>query len=82
MKVRIYSKKDCHLCDVAKDKLQEFAGRFPLDIEEIDIEQDPQAHELYKYEIPVVFLEDRKLFKYRIDDAKFEQALRSRMNTL
>lgn len=79
MKIEIYSKKGCHLCDEAKEKLREFAGRYPLEIFEIDIEKDSEIFAKYQYEIPVVFLEGRKLFKFRIDDRKLEKAIRSAM---
>lgn len=81
MKIEIYSKKECHLCDEAKEKLREFASRFPLEIFEIDIEKDPEIFAKYQYEIPVVFLEGRKLFKFRIDDRKLEKAIRSAMKS-
>jgi len=81
VKIEIYSKKDCHLCDEAKAKLREFAERFPIHVDEIDIEQDPVVFEKHRYEIPVVYLEGRKLFKYRIDDAKLERAIRAAMKS-
>jgi Glutaredoxin-like domain (DUF836) len=64
------------LCDVAKELLHQFAEKYPLTIEEVDIDQDPDAFEKYHEEIPVVFLNDRKLFKYRIDVKKLERALK------
>ncbi len=64
------------MCDGAKDLLRQFAERYPLIIEEVDIDQDPVAFEKYRYEIPVIFVDDRKLFRYRIDGKKLERALR------
>ncbi len=64
------------MCDVAKELLHQFAKRYPLTIEEVDIDQDPVAFEQYRYEIPVIFVDDRKLFKFRIDAKKLERALR------
>jgi len=73
LKLTIYSKKDCHLCEEAKSVL----AKYPVEIEEIDIETDPQLFEKYRYEIPVIFLDDRKLFKYRVDEKKLQQLIRS-----
>ena len=64
------------MCDVAKELLHHFAETYPLTIEEVDIDQDPAAFEKYRYEIPVIFVDNRKLFKYRIDVKKLERALR------
>jgi len=78
--VRIYSKKECHLCDEAKHVLARFASKYPLEIKEIDIEQDPAAFEQFHEEIPVIFLEDTKLFKYKIDERKFRAAIEKRLH--
>ncbi len=34
--VTIYSKKDCHLCDIAKEKLLEIQQEFPFSLAEVD----------------------------------------------
>lgn len=75
LKLRIYSKPDCHLCHEALNLIRSAGAAYPLEIETINIEEDPQAYELYKYEIPVGFLEGRKLFKYRIDAKTLTRAL-------
>jgi hypothetical protein len=64
------------LCEDAKSTLDKFTARYALEIETIDIEKDPALFAEYRYEIPVIFLEGRKLFKYRVDEKKFEEALR------
>ena len=79
LRIRIYSKKDCHLCDEAKTILVNFASRYPITVEEIDIGQDAASFEKYRNEIPVIFLENRKLFKYRIDAKKLDRAIRKHL---
>jgi glutaredoxin len=79
IKIRVYSKKDCHLCGEAKAILSAYARRYPISIEEIDIEQDADAWEAYQYEIPVIFFEGRKLFKYHVDPKRLERAIVSHM---
>ena len=79
LKIRIYSKKECHLCDVAKKVLDRFAETYPLFVQEIDIEQNREAFEKYQYEIPVIFLEGTKLFKYQINEKKLRKAIESRL---
>ena len=82
IKVRIYSKKNCHLCGEAKAILSAYAKRYPISIEEIDIEQDAAAFDEYQYEIPVVFFEGRKLFKYHVDPKKLERAILNHLETV
>lgn len=77
MKITIYSKKDCHLCEEAKALLVRFANQYPIEIEELNIEEDEGLFEKYRDEIPVIFLNGRKLFKYRIDEKKLRKVIQS-----
>jgi glutaredoxin len=73
--ILIYSKPDCHLCEEAKFILK----KLKLDFQEINIEQDAEAFEKYRYEIPVVFLDDVKISKGRLDEGKLKTALKRRL---
>jgi glutaredoxin len=75
MKIRIYSKPDCHLCDEAKETIQRVTKRLPIEIEIINIEKDAELQNQYRYDIPVIFLDDRKIFKHRVDEEKLKQIL-------
>lgn len=68
VKVEIYSKKDCHLCEVAKAVLLKAKQKYPIQITEIDISLDYELFEKYKEQIPVVFINGRKAFKFKIDE--------------
>lgn len=75
MKIRILSKPDCHLCDDAKQIIERVTERLPIEIEVIDIERDPELFNQYRYDIPVIFLEERKIFKHRVDEQKLKKIL-------
>lgn len=75
MKIRIYSKPDCHLCDEAKETIQRVTKRLPIEIEVINIEKDAELLNQYRYDIPVIFLDDRKIFKHRVDEEKLKKIL-------
>jgi glutaredoxin len=77
MRLLIYSRPGCHLCEDAKAVLQRVGAEYGANVEEINIENDPQAFEKYRYEIPVVFLEDVKLFKFRVEEDLLLKALKS-----
>ena len=49
-------------------------------MEEINIQNDPEAFEAFQYDIPVVFLDDVKLFKHTVDEAKLRKAITARRN--
>jgi thiol-disulfide isomerase/thioredoxin len=71
VKVEIFSKKDCHLCDEAKAVLLRVQARTPFELVELDIEKDPALFERFKEEVPVVFVDGHKAFKYRVDEKDF-----------
>lgn len=51
--LKLYSKKNCHLCDVAKKELQAIEG---VQFQEIDIYENDELLEKYGLMIPVVVL--------------------------
>ncbi len=74
--VTIYSKKDCHLCDIAKETLLKVQQELPFSLNEIDIEKDKTAFERYKYLIPVIEIDGEKVFNYRIDENELKEILK------
>lgn len=54
MKVVLYTKKDCGLCEKAKQVLKEVQCEYSFQIEEIDIYEDNDLLEKYHLMIPVV----------------------------
>jgi glutaredoxin len=75
MKIKILSKPDCHLCDEAKETIQRVTKRLPIEMEVINIEKDPDLFNQYRYDIPVIFLDERKIFKHRVDEQKLRKIL-------
>jgi glutaredoxin len=76
IRVDIYSKADCPLCDKAKDVIVSVQDEFGFEIHEIDITQDSRLFEQYKESIPVIFIDGRKAFKYRVDPKELRKKLR------
>ena len=73
----IYSKPDCCLCDVVKEKLRRLRQSREFELREVNILEDPKAYEKYKEEIPVIFINGKKAFKYHLDEERFLRILRS-----
>jgi glutaredoxin len=76
--VLVYSRKGCHLCDVVKDQLAELQHHHDFHWREIDIDADPELTEKFNDEVPVVFVDGRKAFKYRMDPKQFLRTLAGR----
>ena len=62
----LYSRVDCCLCDEMKTVIRQVAQRTPVDIEEIDIDSSADLKQKYGEEVPVLFINGRKAFKYRL----------------
>ena len=76
--VTIYSKKDCHLCDIAKADLETLRCDFDFSLNEVDIEKDRLAFEKYKYLIPVIEVDGRIISTYKVDPDKMKALLRKK----
>ncbi len=73
----IYSKKGCHLCDIAKETLLEIRKEYPFTLTEIDIEKDKTAFDRYKYLIPVIEIDGKIIFTYRVNENELKKILSS-----
>jgi len=74
--VEILSRPGCHLCDEAKALLRKLQAGHGFLLREVDISKRADLLERYGEEIPVVFINGRKLFKYRVDPEQFASRLR------
>lgn len=73
----IYSKSGCCLCERAKKQLTVLQERYEFALREVDILQDPAAYDMFKGEIPVICVDGRKAFKYRLDEGRLVRLLES-----
>ena len=73
--ITVYSKKGCHLCEVALQKLLEIRQEFPFSLTEINIENDEELFQKYKYLIPVIEIDGKEVFNYKIDENKLKELL-------
>ena len=70
VQVVVYGAPGCHLCDVAKDVLEHQRELLGFELRQVDIEGDPELEAAYREQIPVVFVDGRKAFTYRVDPAE------------
>ena len=76
--VLVYSRKGCPLCEVVKEMLIQVQGEANFQWREVDIDADPELRRKYNEEVPVVFIDGRKAFKYRMDGPDFLRVLAAR----
>lgn len=75
--VRLYTRPGCHLCHEMLGEMLAAGCADEYELEEIDIDQDPALKELYSFEIPVLTINGRKAFKYRLTAAEFARRIRA-----
>ena len=76
--VVLYSRKGCHLCDVVKESLHRLSrthGGFTW--REVDVDSDEDLRRRFNDEVPVIFIDGRKAFKYRINERDFLRRLKA-----
>jgi glutaredoxin len=75
--VVVYSRKGCHLCEIVKESLVKLHKRGGFQWREIDVDADAELRREYNDQVPVVFINGRKAFKYRMDEREFLRKLAS-----
>jgi glutaredoxin len=76
--VTFYIKAGCHLCDEARDMLDDIAAQVAYELTEIDIRSNPELFEEYRYRIPVVIVNNEKVLEGRIEYRDLAQAFQLR----
>lgn len=75
--VVVYSRKGCHLCEIVKESLSKLQRRGGFHWREVDVDDDESLRRRFTDEVPVVFIDGRKAFKYRMDEQEFLRKLAS-----
>lgn len=75
MKLTLYTRADCHLCDEMQAALVPYLERFSLDLERVDVDRDPDLRHRHGARVPVLALDGEDLCHWFLD----EEALLSRL---
>ena len=73
--VRLYTRPGCHLCE---EMLREMLAANCADeyqLEEVNIDDDPALKQRYGLLIPVLTINGKEAFKYRLTAAEFRQQI-------
>jgi len=74
--LQLFSRPECHLCDEMKAVVQPLAQEIGAVLEEINIAGDPALESEYGLQIPVLLINGRKAFKYRLTERELRARLR------
>jgi glutaredoxin len=75
IEVTIYSRSNCHLCEVALDVLEEMRGELDFQIVKILIDKDPVLEEKYGEQVPVILINGEPHDFFRVDPERFRLAI-------
>jgi glutaredoxin len=65
--VTFYTKAGCHLCEEARDMLDDIAALTEFELTEIDIRSKNELFEQYRYRIPVIIINGETVLEGRIE---------------
>lgn len=72
--VTFYTKAGCHLCEQAREMLDDIAAEVDYELTEIDIRSDLALFEQYRYRIPVIIINATHVVEGRIEYSDLARA--------
>ncbi len=75
-RVTVFGARDCSLCGPVKATVDEVARRLGVPVEHVDITGDVVLEARYRTDLPVVEIDGRRAFRYRVDDHELERRIR------
>lgn len=73
--VRIYSRSNCHLCDVALETLMELQKEFEFEIDKQLIDGNPELEDKYGESVPVILINGAPHDFFRVDPNRFRNVM-------
>ena len=71
----LYTRNDCPLCHEMEAVIAAEAPKFDAHVQSVEIDGDPDLEARFGIEVPVLFVNDRKAFKYRCTPAELRNRL-------
>ena len=80
IRIEIYSRPGCHLCDEAKAVIEPFSRKYALKIAVTNVDSNAELRAEYGTEIPVILINGTEAFRHRVDARAFERKLKELWN--
>jgi hypothetical protein len=75
-RVVVYSRADCCLCDEALAEIESARRSLDFGVAVVDVDSDPELALRYGHEVPVIEVDGRKAFKFRVTARELLRRLR------
>jgi glutaredoxin len=71
----LYTRNDCPLCHEMEEVIAAEMPKFDAHLQRIEIDGNPDLEARFGIEVPVLFVNDRKAFKYRCTPLELRKRL-------
>ena len=75
IEVTVYSRSNCHLCEVALEVISEIRKEFEFTISKILIDGNAELEEKYGEQVPVILINNQPHDFFRVDPERFRLAI-------
>lgn len=75
LRITLYGRKECCLCEEMKNVVAQVISGTKAEVEEIDVDSSPALRQEFGSEVPVLFINGRKAFKYRVEAGELKKRL-------
>ena len=73
--LRLYTRRDCDLCEEMQRILDRATRGFTVHLEVVDVDLDSELVGHYGEDVPVLFVNGEKFAKYRVDERQLRRKL-------
>lgn len=70
---------DCVMCKEARDIIDRVGTEVPFELKEIDIDSSDDLNRRFSADIPTIFINGKKVFKFKVDEAEFRKKVRKEL---
>jgi glutaredoxin len=74
--VKVYGRKGCKLCKEAVEVIRRVNKEMPFQFSEVDVTTSEDLVRMYANDVPTVFINGKKVFKFKVDEAEFRKRVR------
>jgi glutaredoxin len=75
IEVSVYSRSNCHLCEVALEVISEIRKDYEFTITKILIDGDSELEEKYGEQVPVILINNQPHDFFRVNPERFRLAI-------
>ncbi|MCL6565791.1 MAG: glutaredoxin family protein [Acidobacteriia bacterium] len=73
--VTLLTRKGCHLCEVARARVEPVLAELGAQLRLVDVDSDPVLHERYTEDVPVIFAGPVEVSRHRADLESLRRAI-------